>query len=93
MKQKSSFFEVMRGITDVAQFGLSIIAPVILCGLLGLFLKNKFSIPDIFVVLLILLGFASGISSAVSFIKSYLRRNLSSKEKEELLKNKTKKRR
>lgn len=93
MKQKSTAFDIVRGLTDIAQFGLSIIAPVILCGLLGLFLKKKFGLPDIFVFALILLGFASGISSAVSFVKNYIKRNLSAKERQELLENEKKKRR
>lgn len=73
-EDNNSFIEIARGLTNIAQLGLSVIAPIVLCSLLGVFLKNKFGIPDFVVFLLILLGIASGIYSAVSFVKQYLRR-------------------
>lgn len=73
-EDNNSFFEIAKGLTNIAQLGLSVVAPIVLCSLLGVFLKNKFGIPDFVVFLIILLGIASGIYSAVSFVKQYLRR-------------------
>lgn len=74
MKKANDFIAIAKGLTNIAQFGLSIITPIILCALLGVFLKNRFHIPDFVVMLIILLGILSGISSAITFIKSYLKR-------------------
>lgn len=73
-EQKSAFSEIFRGLVDIAHLGLSVVMPIILCSWLGVFLKSKYHLADIWVVLLILLGVSSGICSAVSYIKSYLKR-------------------
>lgn len=73
-EDNNSFFEIAKGLTNIAQLGLSVVAPIVLCSLLGVFLKNKFGISDFVVFLIILLGIASGIYSAVSFVTQYLRR-------------------
>lgn len=74
MKKNNEFIEIAKGLTNIAQFGLSIITPIILCALLGAFLKNHYQIPDFVVILIILFGIVSGISSAATFIKAYLKR-------------------
>ncbi|WMJ21829.1 AtpZ/AtpI family protein [Paludicola sp. MB14-C6] len=73
MKNNTEWISIAKGIAAISQFGLSIIMPIVLCTFLGVYLKNKFAIPDYIVILLVLLGVLSGISSAVSFIKSFMK--------------------
>ncbi len=73
MNKKISFVELAKGITNIAQLGLSFITPIILCALLGTFLRNRYGISDIAVLIIILLGFLSGVASFITFVKSYLK--------------------
>lgn len=87
MKKNTEWISIAKGLASITQLGLSIIIPIVLCTLLGVFLKNKFGIPDYVVVILTLLGVFSGISSAVSYLKSFLKQT----EKEDQQKQLTKK--
>lgn len=81
MKKKISFIETAKGLTNIAQLGLSVIAPIIIFVFLGVYLKDKFNIPDLLVLFLILIGIASGVTSFVNFIRSYLKEIDSKKKK------------
>lgn len=82
MKKTSDFVELAKGISNVAQLGLSVVVPIVLCGYFGVFLKKKFAVPDFVVALIVLLGVAAGISSALSFFRDYLKK--ANKEADEL---------
>jgi ATP synthase protein I len=72
MKKNTEWNTLAKGIAAISQLGFSVITPIILCALLGVFLKTKLQTPDFILVILILLGIGSGISSAAIYLKRYL---------------------
>lgn len=71
---KTNYSELFAGLANITQLGLSVIVPVVLCALLANFLKERFSIPDWLVIIIIALGFMAGIKSFIDFVKMYLKK-------------------
>ncbi|MEG0894995.1 MAG: AtpZ/AtpI family protein [Oscillospiraceae bacterium] len=68
----NNFSKILRGIAIVSQVGVSLITPILLSILLVNFLQDRYSISGGITILLILVGFAVGVSSFISIIKKYL---------------------
>ena len=64
MKHNKIIFETL---SLISQLGISIVVPVLLCIVLGVFLENRFSIS--IMVPLIILGVLSGVRNAYYILK------------------------
>ncbi len=84
MPKREPTYKIIRELSFISQFGFSIITPIILLTLLAVFLRDKFGLPDIIVVIGILLGVASGFTSAIKFY-NYAVKRAEESEKDEML--------
>ena len=64
MKKKKS---VMQTFSLISQLGISVIAPVLLCTIAGVYLEEHFSFP--FTIPFILLGVITGVRNAYVLVK------------------------
>lgn len=79
MKQKSSVF---RSLVLVTQFGISMLVPILLCTMIGVYLGRRFSMP-ILTVPLFLVGALAGFRSVWIMAK----RTFEDKDKDNVKKN------
>ena len=57
--KRTEWFQIMKAATRYAQFGLTLVTPLILCVLLAHWLKNRFQIGDWVILVAVLIGLAS----------------------------------
>lgn len=72
MNANKKVYKYLKYFTMISQLGISVVAPLALCIIGALWLKNRFSLGDWVVLAGILLGIASGISSFVNYLKGFL---------------------
>ena len=77
MKDKKKVFQTF---SLVSQLGLSMIAPILLCTIAGVYLEERFSIP--FTIPFIILGVLTGARNAYVLIR-HASKTIISKEDEE----------
>ncbi|MEG0692108.1 MAG: AtpZ/AtpI family protein [Oscillospiraceae bacterium] len=83
MGKNSDFSHVMKFAVEVTQLGISVVMPIILLTLLGVYLRDRFGLSDTVVVVFVLLGLCGGINSFVLFVKRYLKNIDKDKHKEQ----------
>lgn len=81
MNSKNDFSETMKGLSAIAQMCVSFAIPVVIFCLLAVFLKEKFSLSDLWTGALIVLGIAVGINSFVRTMKAYIKNSDESNKK------------
>lgn len=64
MKKKKS---VIQTFSLISQLGISVIAPILLCTIAGVYLEERFSFP--FTILFIILGVFTGVRNGYILIK------------------------
>lgn len=64
---------IARGIFDISGFGLSVIAPTVVCTLVGVWLHGKYPSEDWIVVCGIGVGLISSACGAYRYVKSYMK--------------------
>ncbi len=74
--------QMMRSAVEITQLGLSMVMPIVLLAFLGVYLRDRFHLPDYVVIICILLGVCGGINSFVLFVKRYLKKLDKDKHKE-----------
>ena len=73
LAMKKNNNEIWRSLSLVSQLGFSVVVPIFMCIWFGTWLKNKFNIDIMF--LLVMLGLVSGLQSAYRLIKNVLKKN------------------
>ena len=76
---------VFSALTMISQFGISTIAPMLLCIFAAIWLKNRFGLGDYVVLIGIILGIGSGFMSMIKMIRQMS--ELSKKEDEDESRN------
>ena len=69
-KKSGSMAEIFRILTCVTQFGISMLVPMVLCFLLGLWIDGKLE-TYIFSILLFFVGAAAGARNVYALFKKY----------------------
>lgn len=80
---KKNLVSEYRNLIYFTEVGLSMVSPILLCIGIGWLLKRYFDTPPAVMVVLILLGLASGVHSAVRILRRMMR-NCTEKNSEEL---------
>lgn len=62
--------EVLRALSMITGFGISMVTPVLLCVFAAKFLQKKFGLPDWIMPAAVLLGAASSFWSMIKMIKT-----------------------
>lgn len=70
--KQTEWFQVLRTAMNVTQLGLSLVAPLLLCVLLTVWLKDRFSLGSWVVLVGIGIGLASMALTFYRFIRGYL---------------------
>lgn len=78
MKNKNTVFQTF---SLISQLGISMIAPVILCTLAGVYLEDKFSIP--FTIPFIVSGILAGGRNVYALLRHASKKIAENKEEEE----------
>ncbi len=66
MKNKNNVFTALAMVT---QFGITVITPVLLCTFGAIWLRNKFNLGNLTVIIGILLGIASSVLSMIKLLR------------------------
>ncbi|MFZ2539637.1 MAG: AtpZ/AtpI family protein [Oscillospiraceae bacterium] len=82
MGKNNGFSQLMKSAVEVTQLGFSVVTPIVLLTILGVYLKNRFNLSDYVVIIFVLLGLCGGINSFVLFVKRYLKNLDKDKHKE-----------
>ena len=78
MKNRNTVFQTL---SLISQLGFSMIAPILLCTIVGVYLEKKFSFP--FTIPLIILGVLAGGRNVYALIRYASKTIVESKEEEE----------
>ncbi len=60
----------MRALAHITQFGLDMVAPIVLCTIIAVSIKNAFDIGNWIVIVAIILGVAASGLNMMKFIKT-----------------------
>lgn len=63
-------YKHVRAAAYLTQFGLNMVSPIVLCIVIGLWLKNKFNLGSWLMIVAILLGVAASFLNMITFIKT-----------------------
>lgn len=80
LAKKQSAYKVLESLSQITQFGFSIVSPLLILIWIAIWLKSKFLLGDWVVFAAIILGLASSFTSAVSFFKCACRQAKKSEE-------------
>ena len=83
-KNMSHRKEVVRSFMLVSHLGMTVMVPIFMCVIIGIFIDNRFGTSTL--VWLLFLGIAAGMRNAYILIKSVLEENDKEREKAEKLK-------
>lgn len=83
-KNMSHRKEVVRSFMLVSHLGMTVMVPIFMCVIIGIFIDNRFGTSTL--VWLLFLGIAAGMRNAYILIKGVLEENDKEREKAEKLK-------
>ena len=72
MKRRSGLMETLRLLTYLTQFGMSVIAPIVLSVLVGVFVNQRFGVGEWLIVLLLVVGLISGACGFYRFVRLFI---------------------
>lgn len=75
--------ELLRGLSLITQFGLSVATAPILCVLFGVWAQKRWNLGDWVVIVCLLVGIISGACSFASFIRTARRAAEKKEERDE----------
>ena len=86
MRQKNMSHrkEVVRSFMLISQLGMTVMVPIFMCVIIGIFIDNRFGTSTL--VWLLFLGIAAGMRNAYILIKGVLEENVKEREMAEKLK-------
>ena len=71
MNKRSRLGETLRLLTYVTQLGVSVISPIVLCVLVGVWLSGRFGIGPWLIVVLLFIGLVSGGCGFYRFVRMF----------------------
>lgn len=71
MGRRSGILETLRLLSYVTQFGFSVMMPIVLCVMLGVWLNLRFGIGEWLIVVLLVVGLISGGCGFYRFAKFF----------------------
>ena len=72
MNKRSNLIELLRLVSYVSQFGLSVVMPIVLCVLLGVWLNMSYGVGEWLIVLLLVVGLISGGCGFFRFVRPFM---------------------
>ena len=76
--------EVVRSFMLISHLGMTVMVPIFMCTIIGMFIDNRFGTSTL--VWLLFLGIGAGMRNAYILIKGVLNENVKEREKAEKLK-------
>lgn len=67
--KKPMLYRAMKAFSYITQLGLSVIAPIIICTVVSVWIKNRFDLGNFVVIAGIIIGIGSGFVSMYNFYK------------------------
>ena len=68
-RSQKEFFRSLRPLTYFTQFGISVVSPILLCTLVGLWLYNRFSMGVWVLIVGIFLGIGGALSNFLAIFR------------------------
>ena len=72
MNGRSGLAEMLRQLTYLTQLGITVLAPIVLSVLVGVFLNRRFDVGEWVIVLLLGVGLVSGGCGFFRFVRAFI---------------------
>ena len=72
MNGRSGLAEMLRQLTYLTQLGITVLAPIVLSVLVGVFLNRRFDVGEWVIVLLLGVGLVSGGCGFFRFVRTFI---------------------
>jgi hypothetical protein len=72
MNKRSNLIETLRLVSYVSQFGLSVVMPIVLCVMLGVWLNRSYGVGEWLIVLLLAVGLVSSGCGFFRFVRPFI---------------------